>query len=259
MMTGKRRYMYGLQGTPYCDLCGTDGHGRCVSDTAHILGGCPHECLRGLHCRRHDEAVHMVYQELASGYKGSVRIIRDKGRHEAASAEDRKTMPGYLFPGGIVDARAVKRPDIVVIHRVPGHGVAPAHFVPFEEHEDRRVYLIEISYTGLANMAKRKAEKEAKYKGVMEELRRAGWCPELVVIVLGTLGEVTVETAEAMDRLGVRGAERLEGMLRDLNRSAVEWMDRCIDAEATFHRAAGMARPREGGMRVGRWGVKMCG
>ena len=39
-------------------------------------------------------------------------------------------------------------------------------------------------------------------------------------------------------------------MLRDLNRSAVEWMDKCIDAEATFRRAAGGKRRRDEGEAV---------
>eukprot|EP00959_Pyramimonas_sp_CCMP1952_P475286 9504100-Pyramimonas_sp.AAC.1 len=40
LLTGKMRYAYGLQRTPYCMLCRHNGRDNVVSDVTHILGGC---------------------------------------------------------------------------------------------------------------------------------------------------------------------------------------------------------------------------
>eukprot|EP00959_Pyramimonas_sp_CCMP1952_P146376 3064229-Pyramimonas_sp.AAC.1 len=55
LLTGKMRYAYGLQQTPYCSLCQHEGRDNTVSDVTHILGrGCPpSEKLRKIHCMRH--------------------------------------------------------------------------------------------------------------------------------------------------------------------------------------------------------------
>ena len=50
LLTGRLRYAYGLQQTPYCTLCQHEGRENVVSDVTHILGGCPSETLRKLHC-----------------------------------------------------------------------------------------------------------------------------------------------------------------------------------------------------------------
>eukprot|EP00959_Pyramimonas_sp_CCMP1952_P151212 3164289-Pyramimonas_sp.AAC.1 len=63
LLTGKRRYAYKLQDTPYCALCQRDGREQVVSNITHIrvLGGCPNGALRKLHCVKHDQAVGRRY------------------------------------------------------------------------------------------------------------------------------------------------------------------------------------------------------
>ena len=54
----------------------------------------------------------------------------------------------------------MRRPDLVVIFRVRGDKQLPPQYVPMREREDRRLYLLEVSYTAL---------------GGMESTRRKNW------------------------------------------------------------------------------------
>ena len=105
-----------------------------------------------------------------------------------------------------------------------------------------KVVLVEVSYTNLTNMNNRAQEKRRKYEETLTLLEAQGWEPaELItVIVLGTLGEITIGTRKALqEHLGVR-KESLEKLLADLHGVALKYMDECIGMERTLHGDAGM-------------------
>eukprot|EP00959_Pyramimonas_sp_CCMP1952_P089610 1874673-Pyramimonas_sp.AAC.1 len=68
--TGEIRYRHKRQHTPHCVPCRNKNRGDHVSDIAHMLGGCPESEMRSLHNKRHDCAVELIAQAIASGYKG---------------------------------------------------------------------------------------------------------------------------------------------------------------------------------------------
>lgn len=47
----------------------------------------------------------------------------------------------------------------MVIFRVRGDKQLPPQYVPMREREDRRLYLLEVSYTALGGMERRRKEK----------------------------------------------------------------------------------------------------
>ena len=90
------RYAYGLHS--YCSLCQHEGRDDIVSDvTTHILGGCPSEQLRRIHCMRHDKAVdNRVYDSITRGNKGAIMVLRDTGKYHSMDDNRKHTLPQYL-------------------------------------------------------------------------------------------------------------------------------------------------------------------
>ena len=77
-----------------------------------------------------------------------------------------------------MDRRAV-RPDIVLIFRVRGDKKLPeAAFVPLGKGDDKRILILEISYTALGLMNARAEDKRRKYEDTLKGLREDGWEPE---------------------------------------------------------------------------------
>eukprot|EP00976_Prorocentrum_cordatum_P079031 1183378-Prorocentrum_minimum.AAC.2 len=76
LLTGRMRYAYGLQQAPYCTLCQHEGRENVVSDVTHILGACPSETLRKLHCFRLDQMVDRVFNSIVRGNRGTATVLR---------------------------------------------------------------------------------------------------------------------------------------------------------------------------------------
>ena len=114
------RYAHGLQQAPYCTLCQHEGRENVVSDVTHILGGCPSETLRKLHCIRHDQTVDRVFDSIVRGNRGAATgyMIQANIRIWMTTGNTRYLLPQYLHSRQIIDRRAVRRPDIVLIFRV---------------------------------------------------------------------------------------------------------------------------------------------
>ena len=89
------------------------------------------------------------------------------------------TLPQYLHSRHIIDKRAVRRPDIVLIFRVRGDRKLPEAFVPLGKGDDKRILILEISYTalGLIIMNARVEDKRRKYGDTLNGLRDDGWEP----------------------------------------------------------------------------------
>eukprot|EP00959_Pyramimonas_sp_CCMP1952_P321538 6728386-Pyramimonas_sp.AAC.1 len=68
----------------------------------------------------------------------------------------------------------VRRPDIVLIFRVRGGDKKlPAVFVPLGKGDDRRILILEISYTALGLMSARTEDKQEKeVRGYFERIER---------------------------------------------------------------------------------------
>ena len=94
--------------------------------------------------------------------------------------------------------------------------------------EDNTLHLIEISYTHLSNIRTRGAEKSRKYQETIKELISHGWKVNFHVIILGTLGEITTDTRDTLNKLGVVN-RHLDTLLRGLHNTATQYMDKCID------------------------------
>ena len=48
-----------------------------VSDVTHILGGCPSEKFRKIHCLRHDQTVERIFESITRGNKGAAKVLHD--------------------------------------------------------------------------------------------------------------------------------------------------------------------------------------
>eukprot|EP00959_Pyramimonas_sp_CCMP1952_P161215 3371193-Pyramimonas_sp.AAC.1 len=92
------------------------------------------------------------------------------------------TLPQYLHSKQIADRRAVKRPDIVLIFRVRGDRRLPKAHVPLGKGDDKRVLILEISFTALGLMSARTEDKRRKYVNTLNGLREDGWEPELYTL-----------------------------------------------------------------------------
>ena len=234
LLTGSMRYIYGFQDDPHCTLCRPHTERRSVSDTAHTLGGCPAPCLRSLHCQRHDNAVTIISKALTDGYKGAVKILTDMVSDKSNRTRDtdsNRTLPPTLFSDDTSPSQAHrKRPDIVMLMAQRAHQQAPRKYTRPRPGANNRVILVEVTYTSSVGLTQRMITKHTKYASVLEALELSGWRPELHVIALGTIGEITSDTVHSLSVLGVRD-EALSSVLRLLHNNAITWLDKCVDAE----------------------------
>ena len=229
-MTGKRKYQYGMRDSPQCRVCQHEEQEstRNISDTTHILGGCPNNRLRSLHNKRHDTAVELIKKAISHGLQGSAKLLTDTGKEVAKVDRKRQTLPQYLYSIRIKDVRAVKRPDLTIIKRIGAGQPIPAEYAKLNKAEDNTLHLIEVSYTHLNNIKTRGAEKSRKYQDTIKELTSQGWKVNFHVIILGTLGEITTDTRDTLNKLGVVN-RHLDTLLRGLHNTATQYMDKCID------------------------------
>eukprot|EP00959_Pyramimonas_sp_CCMP1952_P301544 6309025-Pyramimonas_sp.AAC.1 len=130
-----------------------------VSDVTHILGGCPSEKFRKIHCLRHDQTVERIFESITRGNKGAAKVLHDTGKYQDMDDTRKHTLPQYLHREWITDKRAVRRPDIVLIYRLRGNRELPPEFVPLGKGDERRVVMLEVSYAALGLMSTREAEK----------------------------------------------------------------------------------------------------
>ena len=102
----------------YCTLCQHEGRENVVSDVTHILGGCPSDTLRKLHCIRHDQTVDRVFNSIVRGNRGAATVLHDTGKYQDMDDNRKHTLPQYLRSK--TDYGRVRRPDIVLIFRIRG-------------------------------------------------------------------------------------------------------------------------------------------
>eukprot|EP00959_Pyramimonas_sp_CCMP1952_P031343 657272-Pyramimonas_sp.AAC.2 len=108
-------------------------HPPIMSDVTESGGrGCPSKTLRKLHCIRHDQTVDRVFYSIVRGNRGAVTVLQDTGKYQDMDDNRTKhTLPQYLQSRQIMDRRAVRRPDIVLlIVRVRGDKKLPEAIVP---------------------------------------------------------------------------------------------------------------------------------
>ena len=74
----------------------------------------------------------------------------------------------------------------------------------------------------------KEAEKSRKYQDTINELASQGWKVNFHVIILGTLGEITTNTRDTLNKLGVVN-RHLDTLLRGLHSTATRYMNACID------------------------------
>jgi hypothetical protein len=141
------------------------------------------------------------------------------------------------------------KPDLVVLWE---HGMVlkyqNSHLHPEEDNYRELIYktpatvsqkklkILEVCYTSLANIEKREAEKADKYAPLLERLMAAGYTPELYVIALRTSGEITTATTKTLGKFGMKGAP-LDTLIQALHKNAIHWLDVCIDTELALSRA----------------------
>ena len=110
----------------------------------------------------------------------------------------------------------------------------PETFQPRRGKENMQVILVEVSYTGLSNTQGRAQLKRKKYEDTLALLVEQGWVPVLITVILGTLGEITVDAGEALsENLGVRGPS-LTNLLTALHKIALRYMNELIGMEKTL-------------------------
>jgi hypothetical protein len=107
------------------------------------------------------------------------------------------------------------------------------------EDREKKLKILEVCYTSLANIAKKEQEKRDKYAPLLQRLIDKGYKPELYVIALGTSGEVTTSTSKTLGPFGMKEAP-LDILISELHKNAIHWLEVCIDTEVciALNRAA---------------------
>ena len=175
----------------------------------------------------------IIAEAIQDGYKGAVKVLWDSGADETKQKDEtRQTLPRWLFKDTQVVSR--KRPDIVMLPRFRARvdDVSKLQWVdPRSMYESqRKVLIVEVSYTQLSGMRKREQDKRSKYQVLLQELEDNGWLPKLCVIILGTLGEIPASVHAEVMQLGV-GKSEIVRMKQKLHDNAIQWMDKLIDRE----------------------------
>ena len=162
-------------------------------------------------------------------------MLHDTGKYQDMDDNRNKhPLPQYLHSKQITDRRAVRRPDIVLIFRIRGDKKLPEVVVPLGKGDDKRILILEISYTALGLMNARTEDKRRKYEDTLKGLREDGWEPELYTLVLGTLGEIPSTAVQVLEEMGVRGIE-LDRLIEDIHMIAVGKADECVQEEISSH------------------------
>ena len=120
--------------------------------------------MRALSFQRHDTAVNIIAEAIQDGYKGAVKVLWDSGADETKQKDEtRQTLPRWLFKDPQVVSR--KRPDIVMLPRFrAGDDISKMQWVdPRSMYESqRKVLIVEVSYTQLSGMRKREQDINAR-------------------------------------------------------------------------------------------------
>ena len=137
--------------------------------------------MRSQHIHRHNGVVQLIHKALRKGYSGSKLILSDGGKDPTNKTRPTKTMPERLLqrdthPIPSPTERTPNKPDVVVLWEngmVLKYQNAQLH--PGEDDYQELVYktpttalqkklkILEVCYTSLANIEKREVERTDKY------------------------------------------------------------------------------------------------
>ena len=115
----------------------------------HLLGECSHRDNQSMHIARHNKAVGLIQDAIASGPLGGSYMVMDAcGRDAAPDTVASTRLPPWLLPTMPAHVRDKLRPDILIIEGLPPHaGIALTTASPSLSHLQRscRIHIIEGS------------------------------------------------------------------------------------------------------------------
>lgn len=175
-------------GAAACPLCNqTDG-------ATHILGGCAHPSLHGLYIKRHDEAVKMVFRQLAAS-KEPMAILMDAGKRDDLPDQvlnTKETLSTWLTavaPTAVPrDAPYLTAPDLVIFHGLSLADIQGLMATNTRLPHGQRVTLIEVGYCSDTQAQEKLMEKRNQHASLLRTLQQAGLQATLHAIPLGTTG-----------------------------------------------------------------------
>ena len=238
-MTGNLRHRYGMQADKYCKLCVN----KTVSTPKHTLGGCKHSQMRGMHIKRHNEAVHILRRAIKRGHRGIHEIRVDAGTDTTDGTRSKSTIPKWAMSEK--DFEGAVKPDMVIMIgsskwcnfgiRNKGDyetkGYMEEHYKwHWRERERRKMVIIEVTYTYEDNIQRARESKQEKYKELVRKLRNRGWTVTKHTIVLGNMGGIEEDMKKVLKVVGLRG-EGATRVIKELHDNAVKWLVKLVDTE----------------------------
>ena len=143
-------------GRPHVTDLGTITNGSCplclapLDSAGHLLGECSHRDIKSMHIARHNKAVGLIQDAIASGPLGGSYMVMDAcGRDATPDTVAATRLPPWLLPTMPARVRDKLRPDILILEGLPLHtGIALTTASPSLSHLQRscRIHIIEVGY-----------------------------------------------------------------------------------------------------------------
>ena len=109
----------------HCPLC---GHPDSVG---HVLGGCSNPHFKARFIKRHNVALHLLYDTISAGEFGGMFCVMDASSAEALPGDvTASRLPAWLLPGVPDAQRALYRPDLLLIKHLSAEDVARLRSAP---------------------------------------------------------------------------------------------------------------------------------
>src|SRR3569833_3313805 len=216
-------HKWGLAPSGMCLHCGGQDSGF------HAVSGCP-VIARTVALNRHHCAGRYILQAVRDGDKGANVMMADVGRRElmeAAGLDDVAwKIPSWMFrPEWVADDQRIARwhqqlrPDVLMLMNPAGqdrHRITPAS----------KIYIVEVKYCRDTNPEQQEQNAHAQHVKLRRLLELMWGCHvEIVPLILGVCGTITLNVKETLEKLGVKG-NLYKQLANKLNVSAAVYADR---------------------------------
>ena len=201
---------------------------------------------RGNKILRHDGAVKLILKAIAKGPKGGFYKIMDAGKEKDLTSDVAgKRVRPWLFPPiddnltaqekrAETERRRKLRPDILVIEgletaNIRGKSTEEIRQFLTDNRHRLKVHILEVGYCGDLNHDQKDFDKRAQHAELVSLIRES----DLTVlfhdpVTLGRCGSIPASFVTLMkDSFGLSAAQA-EATAFQLNRHAVQWVDRML-------------------------------
>jgi hypothetical protein len=201
LFNAKLKKRYGMGGDGNCPLCHQADSG------GHILGGCSHRTMKGMHINRHNTATQLIAECLHNGSHGGGLLVMD------ATAADAlphycygNRPPTWMLPRSMDPNLARKlRPDILFMPTLPQRLANSTRYRHTLDKSEHPVYIIEVGYTADLNHVHKREDKTEQHRQLVDILRNEGWTVHYTpaeTVILGTTGTIPTNLKTLLTTLG---------------------------------------------------------